>query len=232
MTDGGSVEQGPSPQQSSEGWWSRLPTWAKWTIGVVGALIILVVGAAIGGSGSKESELKDEVAALEADVVGAEQEATDAKAATRATKQRVRQRSRQIYSKASEKGREVKEEAQEEASKIKGELEQTRSEVTSAQNELADAEGRLESVQGSIVVAKEEKAKSTITDGVWQLEVDYAPGVYEAPGGDLCYWALLNGVGGELEDIAENGGFNSHQVLEITTPYFETRECGTWHRIG
>src|ERR1700742_36710 len=67
---------------SSGNWWSRLPRWAQWTIGVVAAVILLGIGGAIGSSGGKESELKDEVASLEQTVASAEaaQKSAEAKA--------------------------------------------------------------------------------------------------------------------------------------------------------
>jgi len=54
------------PKPPREGnWFIRLPTWAKWTIGVVAALLLLGAGAAIGSG--EEDELKDDIAALEAE---------------------------------------------------------------------------------------------------------------------------------------------------------------------
>jgi hypothetical protein len=70
---------------------------------------------------------------------------------------------------------------------------------------------------------------TTIPDGLWQQGRDYQPGVYRAPGGGSCYWALLNKANPGA--IRENGGANSTQTLEITSPYFETGGCGTWEKI-
>ncbi|HWM54200.1 MAG TPA: hypothetical protein VNO20_02260 [Solirubrobacterales bacterium] len=70
---------------------------------------------------------------------------------------------------------------------------------------------------------------TTIPDGVWQQGRDYQPGVYRAPGGGSCYWALLGKANPGA--IRENGGANSTQTLEINSPYFETGGCGTWEKI-
>lgn len=70
---------------------------------------------------------------------------------------------------------------------------------------------------------------TTIPDGLWQQGRDYGPGVYRAPGGGNCYWALLGKANPGA--IRENGGANSTQTLEVNSPYFETDGCGTWEKI-
>jgi hypothetical protein len=56
------------PERSDvESWkstpWHKLPTWGKWTIGIVGALLLLGIGVAV-GKGGEEDSLKEEVAQL------------------------------------------------------------------------------------------------------------------------------------------------------------------------
>lgn len=74
-----------------------------------------------------------------------------------------------------------------------------------------------------------EPTATTIPDGLWQQGRDYQTGVYRAPGGGTCYWALLGKANPGA--IRENGGANSTQTLEINSPYFETGGCGTWEKI-
>lgn len=52
-----------------QNWWSRLPTAGKWAIGIVGAVILLAIGSAI-GSGGADSEVSD----LEAELISAKAE--------------------------------------------------------------------------------------------------------------------------------------------------------------
>jgi hypothetical protein len=74
-------------------------------------------------------------------------------------------------------------------------------------------------------------SKTGIPDGVWQLDTDYQPGLYRAPGGELCYWATLKKAN-PTTSIIENGGAESTQTLEIDSPFFETEGCGEWKPIG
>jgi hypothetical protein len=71
---------GDNPSPSSGNWWARLPTWGKWTGGIIAVIILLGIGGAIGGSGGKEDDLKNEVASLEAEVKSVEGEKQDAEA--------------------------------------------------------------------------------------------------------------------------------------------------------
>jgi hypothetical protein len=234
----------PAPDEpggSSGNWWSRLPRWGQWTIGVLAVLILLGIGGAIGSSGGKEDDLNEEVATLERGVTRAEgaRDAAEAKA----------EKAEDAEAAAAKKGKEraatIVEEAEQKAHGIVGsansESQQLSSKIGKQKGELGSLEGRADSTEAHIAIlrgeegeAEEVAAKSEIGEGVWQAERDYLPGTYEAPGGSSCYWALLSepGSGGGIEGIIENGGFNKHQILDITSPYFETSNCGTWQRVG
>jgi hypothetical protein len=71
---------------------------------------------------------------------------------------------------------------------------------------------------------------TTFADGIWQVGVDFPPGLYRAPGGDSCYWALLKSA--NTQAIINNGGFGPNQTLQINSPWFETSDCGEWSKIG
>jgi len=99
--------------------------------------------------------------------------------------------------------------------------------------EISRLEGRVRDERAKLVVAQDQVAKSTITDGTWQLNVDYVPGTYKAEGGDACYWEKLSGPSGDgIDGIIENGGFSPNQIVSIDSPYFKTTDCGTWTRTG
>lgn len=65
----------------------------------------------------------------------------------------------------------------------------------------------------------------TMGDGIRKMDVDYKPALYRAPGGERCQWALLKKRSG---GVIESGGAANTQTLQITSPYFETKGCGTW----
>lgn len=214
----------PNPMDGAEkNWWGKLPTWAKWAIGVVGAFVLIGIGVAIGG-GDEEDSLKKEVASLESQVEAAESktEAAEEKAEASAERaDKIEGEADSITERAEEEAAKIKGKAGKEAASLEGQVAELKDEVKSAESDLAEVNSELGG-------AEEKVAKGKITDGTWQLDRDYLPGTYESPGGGGCYWALLSSPGGELEDIIENGGFNKHQILTIESPYFETRGCGTW----
>jgi hypothetical protein len=231
---------GPAALTRSGNWWSRLPRWAQWTTGIVAALILLGIGGAIGSSGTKEGELKDEVASLEGQVKqanAAKKEAeADALKAEEAEPAAVRvgeQHAAKIVEGAEAKADKIVASANSEEQKITGQISSQKGELSSLEGKAESTETRISNLRGEEDEAEEIAAKSEINDGTWQAERDYVPGTYEAPGGSSCYWALLSEPGGGgIEGIIENGGFNKHQILTIDSPYFETRDCGVWERVG
>jgi hypothetical protein len=209
-------------RENVESWkrnpWSKLPTWAKWTIGVVGALILLSIGAAIGPS--NEDSLKSERDEARTEVAQASEDRDRAEAEAEA----VQARKAVILSKAKADASRIVGDARSESSKLSSELEGLSNEVGAAGEELS-------SVEASLNGAEEEKAKSTIPgDGTFRAEVDYIPGTYESSGGEYCYWATLNSA--DPYDIASNENATGPTIASIQTPYFQTKSCGTWRRIG
>lgn len=111
-----------------------------------------------------------------------------------------------------------------------GDLRARRRELTQAISRL---EGKVRDERAKLVAATNEVAKSTISDGTWQLNVDFTPGTYKAEGGDACYWEKLSGPSGDgIDGIIENGGFTPNQIVSVDSPYFKTSNCGTWTRTG
>ena len=110
-----------------------------------------------------------------------------------------------------------------------GSSSKTVTQTVTAPSENDEAEGS----NGAAEEESEEPTKPTATeipDGVWQVGRDYTTGLYRAPGGGSCYWALLKKA--NPNSIIENGGNASTQTLEITSPFFETTGCGVWEKIG
>lgn len=194
------------------------------------AIVVLFVGVAIGGSG--EGDLKNEKKDLEAQVatVGSELDKTTAEVESLEVerdeaKERFAEYSPAHLAEIKSESKSLITEAKEEGASI---LQAKESEVEATEEELA-------SVEGSVEGAQEIKAKSSIPDGTWQLEVDYVAGTYRAPGGPLCSWEQDQVPGGEAngEGFNANYGIGETNILiEISAPYFKTQHCGTWHRVG
>jgi hypothetical protein len=211
-----------APRESVESWksnpWRKLPTWAKWTAVIVGALLLLGIGGAVGSS--NEGDLKDEVSELKSQLADVKQERDTAEAKANrleGLKKKIvaeaRDRADSILSAAKHRG--------DEAEEILGSLE---GEVEATEEELA-------SVEGSLGGAEEIKAKSTIPgNGTFRAEVDFIPGTYRSSGGEGCYWATLNSA--DPFDIASNENATGPTIASIQAPYFQTQGCGTWKRIG
>jgi len=206
------MEQGPE-RDGIESWkqgpWSKLPTWSQWTLGILGALLLLGIGAAIGSG--EEDDLKSEVTELTA-------ERDEAQAEVAA----VVDRKEEILDTARSEAVSIVGNARTEHSQAAQELRKLRGEVSSTKGELAETESSLSG-------AEREEALSTIGDGTWQAETDFIPGTYRAPGGSNCYWATLNSA--DPYDIASNENGTGPQIATIESPYFQSEGCGTWERI-
>jgi hypothetical protein len=73
--------------------------------------------------------------------------------------------------------------------------------------------------------------RSTFGDGTWRVGADITPGVYRAAGGSSCYWAILNSS--DTWDIGSNGVSVRNPTVTLSAgKWFETNNCGDWHKIG
>jgi hypothetical protein len=213
------METEPEKPATSKNPWQKLPTWAKWTIGIVGALILLGIGGAIGSS--NEDDLKSEVSTLEGELTSAQRERdlADEKAS------RIEGLKGKLVAEAKGQAATILNGAKRESKEAAESLGSLKSEIASAESELSDVE---ESLSG----AEQTQALSHFGEGIVKAEVDFVPGTYEASGGEGCYWALLNSA--NTNDMAGNEFTTSaaQQIVSITTPYFQSSDCGTWERIG
>jgi hypothetical protein len=213
------METEPEKPAASKNAWQKLPTWAKWTIGIVGALILLGIGGAIGSS--NEDDLKSEVSTLEGELTSAQRERdlADEKAS------RIEGLKGKLVAEAKGQAADILNGAKRESKEAAESLGSLKAEVASAEGDLADVE---ESLSG----AEHTQALSHFGEGIVKAEVDFVPGTYESPGGEGCYWALLNSA--NTNDMAGNEFTSSaaQQIVSITTPYFQSSDCGTWERIG
>ena len=206
-------------EPSKKNLWQRLPTWAKSTLGVVGALILLGIGGAIGSS--NEDDLKSEVSTLEGEL-----------ASTRQKRDQANEEASRIERLKGKMVAEAKDQAATILNGAKRENEKAAESLGSLKAEVASTEDELTEVEGSLSGAQHTQALSHFGEGIVKAEVDFVPGTYESPGGEGCYWALLNSA--NTNDMAGNEFTNNaaQQIVSITTPYFQSSDCGTWERIG
>jgi hypothetical protein len=213
-------------------WWSRLPTWVQWTIGVVAVFILLGIGGAIGSSGNKEGELKDEITRLEGEVQDAEEGTEAAESEVTA----LEGKEAEALKAGEEKAEGIVAEARSERSQIESEIGGKKRELASTENQAEGLEAKISNLRGEESEAKEVKAKSTMPgNGTFVEGSDYEAGTWESEGGQFCSWEQDQVLGGEAngEGFNDNYGIGEeHILIEINAPYFKTSECGTWHRVG
>jgi hypothetical protein len=75
---------------------------------------------------------------------------------------------------------------------------------------------------------------SSIGNGVHAVGIHIRPGLYQAPGGEDCYWERLSGFGADWEDIIDNfyGDGQQYVQIESTDVGFQSADCGTWTRLS
>lgn len=73
-----------------------------------------------------------------------------------------------------------------------------------------------------------------ISDGIYEVGTDIKPGRYKANSDNICYWARLSGLGGDLNDIITNhlGGGQQIVTIKKSDVAFESRRCGEWTKVG
>lgn len=193
----------------------------RWPLRAAGAMtiIMLVIGVAIGVIGTQ-----GEVERLRETNASLAQQLDDARAAGKKSADTAEARAVEL------------ERLRSQHMKVKARLDaigDLESRKRSLSRRITELSARVREEQAKLTTVKAEVAKSSFGDGTWEMNVDFIPDTYQAPGGDACYWAKLKGPsGGGIENIIDNGGFNNRPVVTVDSPYFETRDCGTWRRVG
>lgn len=113
------------------------------------------------------------------------------------------------------------------------EAEQANADLEERSAALDQRESELDARQAAIEETEAGIEASTVTDGVWTVGVDVAPGTYRASAvSSTCYWAILrSGTNGD--DIIANdlpSGGNPQVTIEEGQD-FETVRCGEWVKI-
>ncbi len=198
----------------------------------ISLLVTLVVGAGVGGgaatSTSKEPQLKDELALLRTELVENEQDleaAEDAAVSAKLEGAALEDDVAALQDRLSKIDVEWDELQAERA-----ELSDLRATLRARAERIAQTTQRVNELEAKLSAELHRVKNSTISEGTWQIGVDIEPGTYRARGGSLCYWAILNSL--DNFDIANNGGFTANQTVQLTSGWFESRDCGEWQKIG
>lgn len=71
-------------------------------------------------------------------------------------------------------------------------------------------------------------------DGVYIVNFDIRPGVWEAPGGNGCYWQRSSRFSGSRFDRIQSGQLTGPHRVTIAAGDrgFDTQGCGTWRKVG
>jgi hypothetical protein len=107
-------------------------------------------------------------------------------------------------------------------------------EISRLEDRVAELESKLADARDEAQEAAPPKPgpKRIITDGLWKVGEEVAPGAHRSSGGGSCYWARLSGFSGDLDDILAKGiGRNQTVTISSSDVGFESEECGEWTRI-
>jgi hypothetical protein len=207
-----STEEGAGDESTKKDWYARpLAGWRLWAA-IGGALVIgLVIGVASSSDTSQIEDLNAQVGSLQEDLSNTQDELASTADERDAAKEEA--------ARAKEQARTADDRAEKAAEKA----------VASQQEDLDAREANLDSRQADIDQQVQTIKDNTITDGIWQVGVDFDPGLYRAPGGGLCYWARLDSA--DTGDIADNG-LGKNPTVQLDSGFFETQDCGEWTKIG
>lgn len=67
---------------------------------------------------------------------------------------------------------------------------------------------------------------NTFEDGLFNVGADIKAGTYHTDGGKDCYWAKLSSS--DTFDIISNNLSSGPQTVTIDSPWFDSKDCGTW----
>lgn len=210
---------------------------ASWKVSAA-VLAALLIGSALGAGATSSSQ--NEASSLQADLIQAQEDLLSSQQESSDLLTENQELSSDL-----ESSQDDLEELQQDydyttrnLSKLEAKLE---TKLAEADEALADANAHKESLRKQEAAARELRRRldkelglivnSKFGDGVWRVGGEITPGIYRAPAGASCYWAILNSA--DTSDISNNGGFTANQTVTLTAGHwFETSDCGQWKKIG
>lgn len=186
--------------------------WARRSMIALAALLVLIVGVAIGLAGAEDN--RDEVEAAERRAADLRERLEEERTANDELDEENAELASQLA--------ELEAEAQD--------LEDRASALDEREQGLDERSAELDRRAEELEAAEAAAEASSFGDGLYEVGTDIQPGQYRADGGGGCYWARLNSS--DTFDIADNHFGPGPQTVEISGGYFETSGCGTWRKAG
>lgn len=200
---------------------SRIVGWRNRALAIGAVLVALILGVALGFA------LEDPTESQDYKSLAAERD--DLKAAAVQLESEISQLESDVsglQNKVNGLEEEVAGVAEREAAVIEAE-----EAVATREAAATEQESSLAEREAAVGVAEEEQvANSFPGSGTYRVGTDIQPGTYAAAGSDMCYWARLSDLSGELSAIITNHIGSGPQVVTIreSDAAFETTQCGTW----
>jgi hypothetical protein len=214
--------------------WKRRRSLAWWQL-LVGALVVLTIGAASGGASKIDKAKYDE--ALN-NVTSAKERATMAESRADTRVKVAEQRAEDAESAARKK---IEAEFDQKQAKVdeqnaatKAQLDQTKAQLDQLKQQLDQRSQQLDQRQAAITVGEVAHRKDSIdTDGVYEVGTDINVGKWKYSGdGSSCYYAILGSS--DTSNIVDNNNVSGPAIVVLARgQYFEVGSgCGTWNRVG
>jgi hypothetical protein len=101
--------------------------------------------------------------------------------------------------------------------------------LTTSNTRANDLQSKLDKAKMLLEVVQADAARS-VGDGIYRVGRGVQAGLYHTTGMPQCYWAKLNSS--NQNDTIDNGVSGGPQTVMIDSPYFVTKGCGTWSKVG
>jgi len=97
-----------------------------------------------------------------------------------------------------------------------------------------DLDAKSAAITGREAAVSQQETQS-VGDGLYEVGKDMAPGKYHTNGPDEfgCYYALLSSPSASgIDGIITNNNVDGPATIIVDSPYFESKGCGTWQKVG
>jgi hypothetical protein len=109
-------------------------------------------------------------------------------------------------------------------------LDQREAAVIAEEADALEHEAEIVERETAVAGAEEEQDANEITGGVVVVGEDVKSGRYKTAGGELCYYAFLDGTGSDPDVISNNIVTGPSTVTLDNGDVFESNGCDAWER--
>ncbi len=222
------------PSQRSAVWGKP---WIRYAALIVGALLLLGVGSAVGArsANSERDKYNKEVATERSTETAASAAAARASAAASKASSAISALQSQLDDEKLQAQAALNRAKGAEAAAVKDAKAKlaSQSAALDGRKKAIDAQAAAVAQREAAVAAAEGQLKAnTISgDGVYGVGTDMQPGTWHTNGSTGCYYAILNST--DTSDIADNNNTNGPATVTLSAgKYFEVSGCADWTKIG